>query len=103
MQDQRADPRSTLHLVRDLIALRREHPDLRTGAYRTLDAPDGVWAYRRGDRLAVLLNLSDAPVRIDLAGRLLITTDREWDENCCHWLELPPRYGAVLDLADPAA
>ena len=47
---QRDDPGSTLHLVRDLIALRRERADLRDGAYRTLPAPAGAWAWRRGER-----------------------------------------------------
>ena len=63
--DQRADPGSVLHLVRDLIALRRERADLRGGAYATLPAPDGAWAWRRGDGTAVALNLSDAPVTVD--------------------------------------
>ena len=38
---QREDPGSVLHLVRDLIALRRERADLRGGAYETLPAPGG--------------------------------------------------------------
>ena len=42
--DQRDDPGSTLHLTRDLIALRRARADLRSGAYATLPAPAGVWA-----------------------------------------------------------
>ncbi|HET9344789.1 MAG TPA: alpha-glucosidase, partial [Candidatus Limnocylindrales bacterium] len=50
---QREDPGSTLHLVRDLIALRREHDDLRSGAYERLAATDGAWAWRRGDGFAV--------------------------------------------------
>ena len=44
---------STLHLTRDLIALRREEPALRTGAYAALETPAGVWAWRRGDAFAV--------------------------------------------------
>ena len=55
--DQRADPDSALHLTRDLIALRRAEADLRAGAYETLPAPDGAWAWRRGDGFAVALNL----------------------------------------------
>ena len=57
---QREDPGSMLHLVRDLIALRRERADLRAGAYETLPAPAGAWAWRRGDGTAAALNLSDA-------------------------------------------
>ena len=76
MAAQGEDPGSTLLLVRDLIALRRGRGDLRAGGYETLAAPDGAWAWRRGERTAVALNLSDAPVTVDLAGRVLIGTDR---------------------------
>src|SRR5207244_1547477 len=63
--DQRADPRSVLHLCRDLIALRRESPDLRQGCYTTLPAPEGLWAWRRGPGTAVAVNLSDVPGTVD--------------------------------------
>ena len=55
-----------LHLVRDLIALRRRHSDLTSGAYARLPAPAGAWAWRRGERFAVALNLSDS--RLAVAG-----------------------------------
>ena len=61
---QRGDPASTLHLVRDLIALRRAAADLRTGAYATLPAPDGAWAWRRGDGFVVAVNLADGPAEV---------------------------------------
>jgi alpha-glucosidase len=57
--DQRADPDSVLHFVRDVIALRRRSPDLVAGDYRRLAAGDGVWAWRRGPATVVALNLSD--------------------------------------------
>jgi hypothetical protein len=69
----RDDPTSILHLCRDLIALRRE---LR-GPYATVESPDGVWAWRRGESAFVAVNLSDRPrvvrgvtgsVRRDTAG-----------------------------------
>ena len=72
--EQREDPGSVLHLVRDLIALRRERADLREGAYATL--PDAAWVWRRGEGTIVALNLSDAPVEVDARGMLLIGTDR---------------------------
>jgi alpha-glucosidase len=74
--DQRVDGGSVLHLVRDAIALRRERDDLRSGAYATLPAPRGAWAYRRGDGTVVALNLSNEPLTIDVAGTTLIGTDR---------------------------
>jgi alpha-glucosidase len=77
---QRADAGSVLHLVRDLIALRRADDALHAGPYTPLDAPDGAWAYRRGGRAAVALNLSDAHVVVrGLSGRVEIGTDRARD------------------------
>ena len=51
VEDQRADPDSTLHYVRDLIAKRKEFSD---ESYKTLKSGSGVWAYRRGDKTCVL-------------------------------------------------
>jgi len=78
--DQRADPGSTLHLVRDLLALRRATPSLLTGAYLSVGRDDdSVWTYRRGDDVQVVLNLGDAPrdvaVVIDGA-RIALASDR---------------------------
>lgn len=98
--DQRHDPDSQLHLVRDLIALRREHSELRSGTYATLPAPDGAWAFRRGDALAVALNLADAQCTIeDVAGTVAIATDRARDgETVDGALTLGPWQGAVVQL-----
>ena len=80
VEDQRGDPGSVLHLVRDLIALRRATPDLHAGDYATLPAPDGAWAYRRGDGHAVALNLSGDPVELDgLGGEVVVSTGRDRD------------------------
>jgi alpha-glucosidase len=96
--DQRADPRSVLHLVRDLIGLRRTVPDLATGAYAPVDAPEGAWAYRRGERAAVALNLSEADATVPgLSGRIEIATDRARDgEAVSGGIALGPWQGAVL-------
>ena len=56
-----------LHLCRDLIALRRETPDLRSGAYASMPSPAGVWAWRRGDGTVVAVNLSEEPVTVPSA------------------------------------
>jgi alpha-glucosidase len=95
---QREDPGSTLHLVRDLIALRRERPELRTGAYETLRAPGGAWAYRRGDGTTVALNLSDEPRTVEgLSGRVLLCTARDREGATVDGaLELGPWDAAVL-------
>jgi alpha-glucosidase len=98
---QREDPGSTLHLVRALIGLRRERADLRTGAYATLPAPGGAWAYRRGDGTVVALNLAGAAVSVEVpGGTVLVGTDRGRDgEVVTGALELAPWEGVVLDVA----
>jgi alpha-glucosidase len=80
VDDQRADPASTLHLVRDLIALRRELADLRDGAYARVACDGGLWAWRRGASVVVALNLADAPASLDgVHGSVRIGTDRARD------------------------
>jgi alpha-glucosidase len=100
---QRSDPASSLHLTRDLIRLRREREELRRGAYTRIESPGGAWAYRRGERHAVALNLSAERVAIDgVAGVVLVATDRARDgEQVAGTLALGPREGAVLELAQP--
>ncbi len=80
VRDQRSDPRSTLCLARDLISLRRATPDLQTGAYEVLQTPSGVWAWRRGERIVVVLNMGDADTVVEgIEGRVRIATDRDRD------------------------
>lgn len=101
VEDQRADRGSTLHLVRDLIALRRTEPALRTGVYRSLPAPDGAWAFARGDRFAVALNLGEQPVAVELpAGEVVIGTRRRRDgERIEARIELAPGEGVLVRVA----
>ena len=66
--DQRRDPESVLHFVRHLLAVRRASPDLHAGSYRALDAPPGMWAWRRGASTVVAVNLSAEPARLGLDG-----------------------------------
>ncbi len=73
--EQHDDPESTLHLVHDLIGVRRAFA---AAPYEALPAPAGVWAYRRGD-FAVALNLSDTAAAVELSGRVVIGTRRERD------------------------
>jgi len=102
VEDQRRDPHSTLSLCRDLIGLRAAVPDLRAGTYASIPAPDGVWAWRRGDRIVVALNLSDEPAVLDgVTGLVRIGTNRERDgERARGRLELAPSDGVVVWL-DP--
>jgi alpha-glucosidase len=67
VEDQRGDPASTLSLVRELIALRRELGD----GFELLDAADGVVAYRRGEHtVAVNTTPESRPVPLEGDPRL---------------------------------
>ncbi|MCU1465675.1 MAG: hypothetical protein JWM72_1603 [Actinomycetia bacterium] len=80
VENQRSDPASMLMFARDLIALRKQSTDLNVGNYAPIPAPDGVWAWKRGDRHAVAVNFSDAEITLeDIVGRILIGTDRARD------------------------
>jgi alpha-glucosidase len=96
--DQREDPSSVLHLSHDLIALRRTEDDLRGGAYEQLPAPAGAWAFRRGERIVVALNLSDEEVEVEgVEGAIAVGTRRERDgERVQGSLGLGPWEGAVV-------
>jgi len=74
---QRDDPGSTLHLCRDLIALRRTAFGGQVAAYERLPAPPGVWAYRSGP-LLVTANFTDRPFPVpELAGQVLLSTEKD--------------------------
>jgi alpha-glucosidase len=96
----RHDPDSILSLTRDLIGLRDAMPELRRGAYRTLGTSDEhVWAWQRGDRTVVALNLSEEPatVPVDGAAEIRISTLRARDgERVAGSLALGPWEGAIL-------
>jgi alpha-glucosidase len=98
VDDQRRDPDSTLSLCRDLIGLRDSIPDLRTGTYATVAAGGGLWAWRRGDRILVALNLADVPAGVDgVDGLVRIGTNRSRDgERVDGSLDLAPWEGVVV-------
>ncbi|MEP7222192.1 MAG: alpha-glucosidase family protein [Novosphingobium sp.] len=69
---QSGDPVSVLALTRQMLALRRAHPALRTGSFELLHADDAVLAFRRSeedDVLTCVFNLSPDEVVLP-AGRL---------------------------------
>ena len=101
VERQRTDPGSMLCLARDLIALRRRTPELQTGRYETMvGAPAGVWAWRRGDRFMVALNLSDDDAALgQTSGRICIATDRGRDgERFDEGLPLPAWEGVIAAI-----
>jgi alpha-glucosidase len=99
---QREDAGSPLRLCRDLVALRRGEPDLRTGAYEEVSAEGDAWVYRRGDGVLVALNLGAEEATIPARGTIVIGTRRVRDgEKLSGTLALGPREGVVLRRATP--
>ncbi len=96
--DQKADAGSTLHLVRDLIALRRAVRDLRDGAYDALEVHRSLWTWQRGDSVVVALVLGGEAAAIDgVSGTIAVGTDRARDgEVVDGTLSLGPWEGVVL-------
>lgn len=105
VEDQRRDPDSMLSLCRDLIALRAAVPDLRIGAYTRLAGEGGLWAWRRGDRVVVALNLGDDPADVQLPnGMVRIGTRRERDgERVSGSVALGPWEGVIVWLDEAQA
>jgi alpha-glucosidase len=78
--DQRSAPTSMLTLARDLIALRRDTPALQIGAYRSLPSSPGAWAWSRGDRIVVALNMTaEESVWDGVSGTVRLGSDRGRD------------------------
>jgi alpha-glucosidase len=105
VEDQRRDPDSMLSLCRDLIGLRAAVPDLRTSAYAQISADTGLWAWRRGGRTVVALNLGDEPAALDLPeGLVRIGTRRDRDgERVAGRLTLASWEGAIVWLDEAQA
>ncbi len=60
---QEADPGSTLHLYRDLLAVRRSEPALGDGPMTWIDSADDVLAFARGG-LVCVVNLGEEPATL---------------------------------------
>ena len=77
MAAQREDRDSVLTLCRDVIAFRRRHPEFSAGDSTSLAVPDGAWAWTRGERHVVVLNMSPERRTLDgMAGTIRLGTDR---------------------------
>jgi alpha-glucosidase len=101
VEQQRSDEGSILTLCRDLIALRRSSPELQTGGYQSVAAPEGVWAFKRADRFVVALNLSDRAAALDdIWGTIRVCTDRQREgETPAGQLELGEWEGLIVEFA----
>lgn len=110
VEAQRDDERSVLHLHRRLIALRREHPSLRSGAMHHLDVHDEVVAFERGGgvdaprapAVRVLANLGGSDIEVEHAPgwRVMLTTslDPAWEGEPFTG-SLPARSAVLLEAS----
>ena len=98
VEDQRADPDSTLHFTRDLIALRKQLADLRSGAYVELPSPPEAWAWRRGEGTVVAINFGTDAAEIEgVEGSIALATRREREgERVDGTLRLEPAEGVII-------
>jgi alpha-glucosidase len=96
VEAQRLDPGSMLHLVRDVLALRRESEALRRGSLTLLDdAPPGVLAYERasgGDRRRVWVSFGPSAAQLPEAWAVVLRTDAAPDDRA----PLAPDAAAIL-------
>jgi alpha-glucosidase len=96
--DQEADPGSVLAFTRRAIACRTASDDLVVGSYRSLPSPEGTWAFARGDRTTVVLNMSESPQDLSpLEGSVTFSTDRSREGTVVEGtLTMAPWSGAVI-------
>ena len=100
VEAERAEPQSTLHLYRRLLAARRASPALRSGEVSLLEVPAGVLAWRRltgDDERTVIVNMGATRVQVDLAGTVVISSDDPAAEGAAFGGALPPDTAVVLD------
>jgi glycosidase len=98
---QREDPDSVLNFCRDVIALRRASRELRRAPYETLAGSGVAWAWRRGERYVVALNMADERSTLTGAsGTVAISTRRErTGERLRGRVDLEPWEGVIVDLS----
>jgi glycosidase len=99
---QRADPRSTLHLTRALIALRRRRAEeLVWGPQELLDGPEGVLCYRRGRATLIAVNTTPEPAAVQgWRGPLVIGSDPDRRGGADGALLLRGHEAAVIAAAE---
>jgi glycosidase len=103
-----------LETIRQYIHLRHAHPALRTGEYIDLLADGQVYIFLRRldeDMLIVAINAGDSTCRVNVNGKELLPDNSTWKDvlgssllvkvqnGWFHEFSLPPRTGAVLELA----
>jgi len=74
VEAQEPDPESMLSLYRRSLSIRRSDPDLRGEAFTWLPMPDGVLAFRRGDRLVSITNFGPGGAAVPGDAELLLSS-----------------------------
>jgi len=84
--------------------LRRDRDDLSVGLYAAIEAPAGIWAWRRGQGTCVLVNHTASSVDMPVdAGEVLLGTRREREgERVVGRLSLEP-WEALVIAQQPVA
>jgi alpha-glucosidase len=89
VEAQLEDSDSTLALYRHLLAIRRERPELASGTFAWIGAPDGCLAWRRGESFVLVANFSAAPAELPQGAVLLASgplANGELPPNTAVWL-----------------
>lgn len=102
---QKSDESSMLNLYRKLIWYRKKHASLAVGDYRTIDAPEGVYAYIRdyqGERHLVALNFSEAVQTLNFSGTgdIVLNTILNRSGRVSDTLRLEANEGILLRLSN---
>jgi alpha-glucosidase len=96
---QATDPGSTLSLYRDALRLRRSSRDLASDAFAWLPAPEEILAFRRGERLACVVNFSSEPLPVPPGAAVLLSSapvlDGMLPPDAAAWYETPSDPGAI--------
>lgn len=77
VDQQEADPRSTLNLYREMLHLRKSHPAFVNDAYTLPIIESGILAIARDCGFSCLVNCSNDDKELAASGRLLVTSDAD--------------------------
>ena len=94
------DPASHLSLYRRMLAVRRSSEALRRGSYRSLPAPEGVFAYERREggevvRVAIAFTEQGGTVKIG-PGEVMVSTDPDRSGPVSGAVDLGPHEAVVV-------
>jgi alpha-glucosidase len=98
-----SDETSVLHLYRRLIEFRHSHRAILSGAQYPLGRQREILAYRRcseSDEFVVLLNFSDAPMRVDLdhPGLIRLSTCLDREGPVADSVDLRANEGIIIEV-----